>query len=128
LLTEVLDSPSVLLTDMAGSLLPTVIAHGEGRAAFRAADGAEHLAQTRQIPLRYVNHQGRVADRYPANPNGSAAGIAGVCSEDGRVTILMPHPERAFRASQLSWMPPSCRGIEAGPWLRLFQNARCWLG
>ena len=114
-------SPSILLTGMAGSQLPIVVAHGEGRAEF--ADVA--ALQTTQVTLRYVEHNGRIATRYPANPNGSPEGITGLCNADGRVNIMMPHPERVVRTVQHSWHPTDW-GEEA-PWLRLFRNARHWL-
>jgi phosphoribosylformylglycinamidine synthase len=121
---EVLASPSILLTGMAGSRLPIAVAHGEGRAEFR---DAAHLAAARSlVGLRYVETTGEPAVRYPANPNGSPEGITGLTTADGRVTIMMPHPERVFRAVQHSWRPEGWG--EDGPWLRLFRNARAWLG
>jgi phosphoribosylformylglycinamidine synthase len=121
---EVLASPSILLTGMAGSRLPIAVAHGEGRAEFR---DAAHLAAARPlVGLRYVETTGEPAVRYPANPNGSPEGITGLTTADGRVTIMMPHPERVFRAVQHSWRPEGWG--EDGPWLRLFRNARAWLG
>ncbi|TVQ94753.1 MAG: phosphoribosylformylglycinamidine synthase [Chromatiaceae bacterium] len=124
LLVEVTPSPSILFTGMAGSRLPIVVAHGEGRAGFR---DAEHLAAARPlVALRYLEHDGTLASRYPANPNGSPAGITGLTNSDGRVTILMPHPERLFRSVQYSWHPDEWG--EDGPWLRLFRNARAWVG
>ncbi len=121
---EVLESPSILLAGMAGSRLPIAVAHGEGRAEFR---DAAHLAAARSlVGLRYVETTGEPAVRYPANPNGSPEGITGLTTTDGRVTIMMPHPERVFRAVQHSWRPDGW--AEDGPWLRLFRNARAWLG
>ena len=121
---EVLESPSILLAGMAGSRLPIAVAHGEGRAEFR---DATHLAAARPfVGLRYVETTGETAIRYPANPNGSPEGITGLTTVDGRVTIMMPHPERVFRAVQHSWRPDGWG--EDGPWLRLFRNARAWLG
>ncbi len=120
---EISDTPSVLLQGMAGSRLPIVVAHGEGRAEFRDED---HLASAGQLTtLRYVENSGEVASRYPANPNGSPQGIAGLTTEDGRVTIMMPHPERVTRSVQYSWHPDEWE--EDGPWLRLFRNARVWV-
>ncbi len=119
---DVLPSPSVLLEGMAGSVLPIPVAHGEGRVAF--ADGDLEAARDGGlIALRYVDNRGRPATAYPQNPNGSIDGITGLTTTDGRVTIMMPHPERAFRAVQLSYRPAAFTG-EAGPWLRLFRNAR----
>ncbi|MBK1734130.1 phosphoribosylformylglycinamidine synthase [Halorhodospira abdelmalekii] len=119
-LVEVLESPSLFFTGMAGSRLPIPVAHGEGRVDFSLGDAAAALPT-----LRYVDSRGAVAERYPANPNGSAGGLTGLTSSDGRATILMPHPERAFRAIQTSWLPASWG--EAGPWLQMFHNARRWL-
>jgi phosphoribosylformylglycinamidine synthase len=127
-MVEVLPSASILLQGMAGSRMPIAVAHGEGRAEFRDAD---HLAAAQpQVVLRYVETAGDPghagAERYPANPNGSPQGITGLTSADGRVTILMPHPERVFRSVQHSWHPDHWG--EDGPWLRLFRNARAWVG
>jgi phosphoribosylformylglycinamidine synthase len=121
-LLEVLDSPSLFLRGMAGSRLPVAVAHGEGRASF----ASEVDAAAARVALRYVDGSGRVATRYPANPNGSPQGIAGLTSADGRATLLMPHPERVFRSVQLSWRPAEWG--EASPWLRMFRNARQWVG
>src|SRR5690606_11799924 len=120
---EVTASPSWLFDGMAGSRLPVVVAHGEGRADFVATRA--NPAQAR-VCLRYVDGHGAVATAYPANPNGSPGGITGLCNDDGRVTILMPHPERVFRTVQLSWAPREWG--EASPWLRLFRNARRVVG
>jgi phosphoribosylformylglycinamidine synthase len=121
-LLEVLDSPSLFLRGMAGSRIPVAIAHGEGRAAF---DGPDDAAAA-HVALRYVDGTGAIATRYPANPNGSPDGIAGLTSADGRATLLMPHPERVFRSVQLSWRPAEWG--EDSPWMRLFRNARQWIG
>jgi phosphoribosylformylglycinamidine synthase len=123
LMLKIAESPSLLLAGMAGSRLPIAVAHGEGRATFR--DAAHLAAAQPQIALRYVENDGHIAERYPANPNGSPDGIAGLTSVDGRVTILMPHPERVFRAVQNSWCPPEWN--DAGGWMRLFRNARAWV-
>jgi phosphoribosylformylglycinamidine synthase len=109
---------------MAGSQLPIAVAHGEGRATFR--DPASQDAARGLVALRYVDNRGRVATLYPANPNGSPDGIAGLVSSDGRVTILMPHPERVFRTVQNSWHPADA-GEDSG-WMRMFRNARVWVG
>ncbi|NBU25281.1 MAG: hypothetical protein EBS39_06645, partial [Gammaproteobacteria bacterium] len=128
-LVEVLPSPSVLLAGMAGSVLPIVVSHGEGRAEF--ADAAQQVAceASGTAALRYVERKGVVASRYPANPNGSPGGLAALCNLDGRVTLAMPHPERAFRNAQLSWRPDTADadGDDSG-WMRMFRNARAWLG
>jgi phosphoribosylformylglycinamidine synthase len=125
-LVEVLPSPSLFLRGMEGSVLPIAVAHGEGRAEFATIDGAAALATAGTIALRWVDDQHRPTQRYPANPNGSPLGISGLTTADGRVTILMPHPERVFRTVQHSWHP---RGWgEDAPWLRMFRNARTYLG
>ena len=118
-------SPSIFFAGMEGSLLPVAIAHGEGRAAWVESDGPTRLEDASLVALRYADGRGEVAARYPANPNGSPGGITGVCSRDGRVTIVMPHPERVFRAEQLSWRPRDWAG--PSPWMRLFDNARRWV-
>ncbi len=119
---EVLASPSIFFTDMAGSTMPIVVSHGEGRVVFREAAHAAQAVAT----LRYVDHQGAPTERYPLNPNGSAGGLTGFTTGDGRFSIMMPHPERVYRAAQLSWRPDGMTG--AGPWLRLFRNARRAVG
>ena len=106
--------------------MPIVVAHGEGRAEFRDVASADALAAESGVALRFVDTRGRVTQTFPANPNGSPQAIAGVCSTDGRVTITMPHPERVFRTVQNSWAPPGWG--EDGGWMRLFRNARVWLG
>ena len=121
-LLEVVESPSIFLRGMAGSRIPVVVSHGEGRAAFESA--ADQTAA--RVALRYVDGDGRVATRYPANPNGSEGGTAGLTSDDGRVTILMPHPERTLRTANLSWAPAGWG--DDSPWLRMFRNARVQVG
>jgi phosphoribosylformylglycinamidine synthase len=123
-LVRVEQSPSVLLSGMAGSWIPIVTSHGEGRAEF-ASDQAMLTAERQLVGLRFIDNHGEVADRYPMNPNGSPRGIAGLSNEDGRVTIMMPHPERAHRTVQLSWHPPGWG--EDSPWMNLFYNARDWV-
>jgi phosphoribosylformylglycinamidine synthase len=120
---EVLDSPSVLFAGMAGSRMPIVVAHGEGRVVYR---DTSHARQAK-LALRYIDHHGQPTLTYPLNPNGSPDGATGYTTPDGRFTILMPHPERVFRAAQLSWKPADWQG-EDGPWMRMFRNARVWLG
>ena len=125
-LVEILDSPSVLFAGMQGSVLPIAVSHGEGRAVF--ASDADQQACTRQrlLALRHSDGRGNAARLYPANPNGSPAGIAALTTPDGRVTIMMPHPERVFRSVQNSWYPHDA-GEDSG-WMRLFRNARVWIG
>lgn len=125
-LTEIESSPSVVLDGMQGSRLPVAVAHGEGYANFSEQGSHEEVEVNGQVALRYVDGESRVTERYPFNPNGSVAGIAGVTSTDGRSTILMPHPERVLRSVSHSWYPPEWG--PTGPWLRLFRNARVWLG
>ena len=124
ILVEVVDSPSVLLRGMAGSRIPIVTAHGEGRAEF-ASPQTLARCDASLTALRYVTNRGSIAEPYPANPNGSPRGIAGRCNADGRVTILMPHPERVFRTTQMSWHPREWG--ECSPWQQLFDNARSWI-
>lgn len=125
-LVEVIASPSLLLDGMAGSRMPVVVSHGEGLAEVR--DNA-HLAALEQqgiVALRYVDNFGQVTQNYPANPNGSPNGITALASVNGRVTIMMPHPERVFRTVTHSWYPAGWG--EDGPWMRIFRNARKQLG
>ena len=124
-LVEVLDSPSLFLDGMAGSRLPIAVAHGEGRVEYRDPAHEAALLRNAQIALRYVDNRGGIARSYPANPNGSPDGATAFTTPDGRVTIMMPHPERVFRTVQHSWHP--WEWGEDGPWLRLFRNARRWL-
>jgi phosphoribosylformylglycinamidine synthase len=119
---EVTDSPSLFFTGMAGSRIPIANAHGEGRAVF---DNAEQRAQA-IVALSYVDSHGRPTEAYPYNPNGSTDGITGLTTADGRFTVLMPHPERVFRTVLMSWQPPGLG--EDSPWMRMFRNARRWIG
>jgi len=114
-------SPSILMKGMEGSTLPVVIAHGEGRAEFN-----DNLAENALVALNYVDNYGQTTTDFPANPNGSPEGITGLTTTDGRFTIMMPHPERCFRTVQNSWHP-SDWGTD-GAWLRMFRNARVWVG
>lgn len=121
-LVEIAPGPSIFLYGMSGSRLPIATSHGEGRAQF-----ADRQAQIgANVALRYVDNYGKPARRYPANPNGSADGICGLASDDGRVTIMMPHPERVARTTQNSWHPEEWG--DDGPWLRIFRNARVAIG
>ncbi len=121
-MVEVPETPSILFAGMAGSRMPIVVAHGEGRAVF----DAKSQRKAAEVCLRYVDNRGRKTEDYPFNPNGSPKGITGLTTPDGRFTIMMPHPERVFRAVQHSWRPDGWK--EDGPWLRLFRNARQWVG
>jgi phosphoribosylformylglycinamidine synthase len=125
-LVEIMPSASVLLDGMAGSVLPVVVSHGEGRAEFGRPAQQSALVGANQIALRYVDGNLRTATTYPANPNGSPLGIAAVTSADGRVLITMPHPERCWRVAQNSWHPASAG--EFSGWMMLFRNARRFAG
>ncbi|MGA0936359.1 MAG: phosphoribosylformylglycinamidine synthase [Sedimenticolaceae bacterium] len=122
-MVEVQESSSVLLDGMAGSRMPIAVAHGEGRAEFASADAIS--AASSEVAIRYIENNGEIAARYPANPNGSPEGIAGLSNADGRVTIMMPHPERVIRTVTNSWHPDDWQ--ESAPWMRLFRNARRWV-
>lgn len=117
------ESPSVLLRNMSGSRIGIAVAHGEGYADFSVTGSKEELLSDRLLAMRYVDAAGDPTERYPWNPNGSADGVTGVTSEDGRVTVMMPHPERGFRSVQLSYRPKDYCPGETGPWQRLFDNA-----
>ena len=120
-MVEVVKSKSIFMQGMEGSRMPIAVAHGEGRAEFGAAAPAD-LLRSQQVALRYVDHAGDPTEIYPANPNGSPLGITGLTNNDGRFTIMMPHPERVFRAVQNSWHPEEWD--EDGAWMRMFRNAR----
>ena len=120
-MVEVLESPSLFFAGMAGSRIPIAVAHGEGRADFsRRGDNAQVIAA-----LRFVDNFGAPTQAYPFNPNGSAGGLTGVTTADGRFTALMPHPERVFRNIQMSWTAGD--KSEPSPWMRLWHNARRWV-
>jgi phosphoribosylformylglycinamidine synthase len=121
-LVEVLESPSIFFTGMAGSRLPIAVAHGEGYADFSQRGDPKAVRRA----MRFVDHAGRPTEAYPANPNGSPDGLTAVTTADGRFTVLMPHPERVFRNVQMSWSrgEPSA----TSPWMRMFGNARRWVG
>ncbi len=125
-LVEVSASSSLLLDGMVGSRLPIAVSHGEGQVEFRDAAQLTQLESKGLVAMRYVDNFGKVTQAYPANPNGSVNGITAVASESGRVTIMMPHPERVFRSVANSWHPQDWN--EDGPWMRLFRNARKQLG
>ena len=120
-MAEITESPSLFFQGMAGSRMPIVTAHGEGRAEFEK-DSLEKAL----VAMRYVDHRGRPTEAYPYNPSGTPRGITGLTTADGRFTIVMPHPERVFRTVQMSWMPPGLG--EDSPWMRMFRNARRWVG
>ncbi len=125
---EVLKSPSLFFQGMEGSLLPIPVAHGEGRADFSATGDFEKCLTGDLISMRYIDGQGEPTEVYPANPNGSPAGTTAFTTPDGRTTIMMPHPERLFRSVQMSYRPADQFNGEAGPWLKMFQNARANIG
>ncbi len=120
-MVEVMESPSIMMQGMAGSTMPIAVAHGEGRAEYRSA---EQRQQVKSL-LRFVDHEVQPTEVYPLNPNRSPEGLTGFCSDDGRATIMMPHPERVFRAVQHSWYPDEWQ--EDSPWMRMFRNARVWV-
>jgi phosphoribosylformylglycinamidine synthase len=118
----VLESPSIFFAGMAGSRLPIVVAHGEGYANFAHRGDAAKV-----IPaMRFTDHHGRPAEAYPFNPNGSPGGLTAVTTADGRFTAMMPHAERVFRNVQMSWTGGDV--AQASPWLRIWRNARRWVG
>jgi phosphoribosylformylglycinamidine synthase len=125
-LVEVQPSKSVLFAGMAGSRLPVVVSHGEGHALFAHGADRERCESRDLVALRFVDSRGRTTEHYPENPNGSPGGITALTTPDGRVTALMPHPERVFRSVQLSYHPDNW--TERSPWLRLFENARHFVG
>ncbi|RUO80279.1 phosphoribosylformylglycinamidine synthase [Idiomarina tyrosinivorans] len=125
-LVEVQRTNSLFFDGMAGSRMPIAVSHGEGRAQFANAQQQQALEQNSQVAVRYIDNWGKVAEQYPANPNGSPAGITAVTSEDGRVTAMMPHPERVFRTVSNSWHPDTWG--EDSAWMRMFRNARKSVG
>jgi len=125
-MVEVLGSPSLFFSGMTGSRIPIANAHGEGFASFAQPEQRTQAERGNLVAARYVDSAGRATERYPYNPNGSPGGITGLTTPDGRFTILMPHPERVRRTVQMSWQPPGL--AEDSPWMRMFRNARRWLG
>lgn len=123
---EVKSSKSLFFDGMQGSRMPIAVSHGEGRAEFANEQGASAAMQSKAVALQYVDNYGKVTQNYPANPNGSPLGIAGLTSSDGRATIMMPHPERVFRTVANSWHPENWQ--EDSAWMRMFRNARVYLG
>ncbi len=123
---EIQKSNSVLFAGMEGSRMPIVVSHGEGRAEFKNAEHLKALEASGQVAVRYIDHNGKVTEQYPLNPNGSPNGITSVTNSDGRFTILMPHPERVMRTVANSYHPDNWG--EDSPWVRLFRNARVFVG
>jgi len=125
-LVEVMKSPSLFFAGMEGSRMPIAVAHGEGLAEFANPGDLAACGDQQLLSLRFVDNRGRATERYPANPNGSPQGVTGITNADGRVTLLMPHPERVYRTVQNSWHPDGWG--EDSPWMRIFRNARVWVG
>ena len=119
-------SPSVLFAGMEGAVVPIAVAHGEGYAEFADRTAAQSCSDSGLVAARFVDNHHRVTEQYPLNPNGSPFGITALTTTTGRVTIMMPHPERVFRTVAMSWHPESWG--EDSPWMRLFYNARVWVG
>ena len=119
-MVEIIDSPSLFFQGMAGSKMPIVVAHGEGRAVFNGD------RQPAKAVMQFVDNRGDVTETYPSNPNGSSRGLTGFTSADGRFTILMPHPERVFLTQQMSWIARDQPGTDS-PWMQMFYNARKWV-
>nr|WP_033093515.1 phosphoribosylformylglycinamidine synthase [Colwellia psychrerythraea] len=125
-LVEIQESPSVLFKGMEGSRMPIAVSHGEGHAEFSSDEAIDAANNSGTVSMRYINNYGDVTETYPANPNGSVDGITSLTTTDGRVTIMMPHPERVFRTVANSWHPDSWG--EDSPWVRMFRNARAFIG
>jgi phosphoribosylformylglycinamidine synthase len=125
-MVQIPQNPSIFLQGMQGSMLPIAVAHGEGLAEFRDPTHIEQVILDKQVALCFVDNRGNLTPTYPYNPNGSPHGITGLTTPDGRFTIMMPHPERVFRAVANSWRPDDWN--EDGPWMRMFRNARVWVG
>ena len=123
---KIAPSPSVLLKGMEGSRMPIAVSHGEGRTEFSSDAALAELKASGTIAMNYVDNLGELTEQYPLNPNGSPDGITGLTTLDGRVTLMMPHPERVFRAVSHSWAPDDW--LEDSPWMRLFRNARAFVG
>ena len=126
---EILPTPSIFFKGMEGSQLPIIVAHGEGYTNFTTKGSLDQLQNKQLVSLRYTDHYGNPTEKFPLNPNGSPGGITSVTTPDGRFTVLMPHPERVFRVSQMSWFPQEWLTLKDGlsPWMRMFTNARNWL-
>jgi phosphoribosylformylglycinamidine synthase len=120
-MVEIIESASIFFAGMAGSRIPIVTAHGEGRALFD-----DPASRPQHVCMRYVNNCGEPTEAYPYNPSGTPQGVTGLTTADGRFTIVMPHPERTFRTVQMSWAPAGLG--EDAPWMAMFHNARRWVG
>ena len=116
----------MLFRGMEGSVIPIAVAHGEGYAEFPNRGAAERCSESGLVSARYVDNRHRVTEQYPLNPNGSPLGMTALTTTTGRVTIMMPHPERVFRTVAMSWHPAEWG--EDSPWMQLFHNARTWVG
>jgi phosphoribosylformylglycinamidine synthase len=119
---EIVSSSSILFSGMEGAILPVVVSHGEGRAVCSPGQ----LAHGQGGAVRYVDETGCPTESYPQNPNGSPKGLTGFTNEDGRITLMMPHPERVFRQVQMSWRPTDWPDIDESPWMKMFRNAYEW--
>jgi phosphoribosylformylglycinamidine synthase len=119
-------SPSIFFKGMEGAVIPVAVAHGEGYTEFASPEAAQRASGSGLVAARYVDNHRHPTEHYPFNPNGSPLGMTAFTSADGRVTILMPHPERVFRTAQMSWAPPEW-GPDS-PWMQFFWNAREWVG
>jgi len=124
-MVEVLESPSLFFSGMAGSRMPIAVAHGEGFAEFSSKSTVHHALDKKLVTMRFIDNASTPTEVYPFNPNGSPQGITGLTSTDGRFSIMMPHPERVFRAVQHSWQPGGWQ--EDAPWMRMFRNARKYI-
>jgi phosphoribosylformylglycinamidine synthase len=124
-LVQIQETASLLFTGMAGSHMPIAVSHGEGKADIDLAS-ADKLINSGQVAVRFVDHEIAFTQSYPMNPNGSKYGISGLTNSDGRFTVMMPHPERVYRTVQNSWHPSDWQ--EDSPWMRMFRNARVWVG
>ena len=130
-MVEVLESPSLFFNGMAGSRMPIAVAHGEGFAEFSSKSAVNDVLDKNLVTMRFIdnalslNKQSTPTETYPFNPNGSPLGVTGLTTQDGRISIMMPHPERVFRAVQHSWRPDDW--VEDAPWMRMFRNARKYL-
>ena len=125
-LVEVQKSPSLFFDGMQGSVMPIAVSHGEGHAEFANQQAIDAALASGTVTLQFVDNHGAITEQYPANPNGSVSGITALTSTDGRVTIMMPHPERVFRTVANSWHPDEWQ--EDSPWMRMFRNARLNVG